>query len=389
MKKILTIALLGCFILTIFTGCNKTKPTDSPEKAITAAPTVETAAVAEKVEAPAVEPAAEPTTPTVSKTETAAKMEKKAIEPTMAAKPIIAAEPNVATEPAKPEEKPNTVTFVDSLGKTITMNKNPQRVVCLHTSYLDLWDLAGGKVVGRADTKESVPEAAKNVETVGLYTTPNLEKILMLQPDFILLNSEVNSHVALIPVFEKNNIPYAALKYDSFRDYVKMLRIYTELTDREDLYQTKGVEVAKKIDTIIAKVPKDRKPSILLLLGSTKSVSVRLPDSTVGEMLQDLGTVNIAFDPSLKVSDMGIFSMEKVVEKNPDFIFVQTMGEIEETTLRIKTDIEANPAWGNLKAVKEGRYIFLPKDLYLLKPNERYAEAYEKLAKRLYPNINF
>jgi iron complex transport system substrate-binding protein len=400
MKKILAIILLVCMILTLFTGCQKV---DKKSESTTTDAVAPTTAVVESTQAPVVEPAApaalEPAVPVVSKTDIAKKIEKKSLEPTKtvdpakavepvkAAEPVKTAEPITAAEPVKADVKSDTITFIDSLGKTITIKKNPQRVVCLHTSYLDLWDLAGGKVVGRADTKESVPAAAKGVETVGLYTNPNLEKTLGLQPDLVLLNSDVSAQVALIPVLEMNKIPYVALKYDTFKDYANMIKIYTELTGREDIYQSKCVTVAKKIDAIIARVPKERKPSILLLLGSSKSVSVRLPNTTVGEMLQDLGAVNIAYDPNLKTGDMEVFSMEKVIEKNPDFIFVQTMGDVDETTARIKKDIEANPAWGYLNAVKEGKYIFLPKDLFLFKPNDRYAEAYEKLTKILYPDL--
>jgi iron complex transport system substrate-binding protein len=285
------------------------------------------------------------------------------------------------------ESKADTITFVDGLGKTVSLKKNPQRVISLYTSYLDLWYLAGGKAIGRVDSKENVPEEAKNIETVGSYTSPNMEKILSLQPDLILINSTVNAQAALIPMLEKSHISYLALEYNNFKDYINMLKIFTELTGREDLYQRNGLDTKKKIDSIIEKIPQERKPSILLLQGSSKSVSVKLPNTTVGEMLQELGTVNIAYDESLKEEDMEVFSMEKVIEKNPDFIFVQTMGDVEETTSRIKKDIEGNPAWGYLKAVKEGKYIFLPKDLFLFKPNERYAEAYETLAKMLYPDI--
>ncbi len=297
------------------------------------------------------------------------------------------AEIPVAAESTKIESQSDTVTIVDDLGKTATLKKNPKRVVCLYTSYLDLWDLAGGKVVGRVDSKEDVPEAAKAVDTVGSYTSPNMEKILALQPDLIILNSSVKSQVSMIPVFEKNNIPYLALEYENFEDYLNILKTFTDLTGREELYQANGLEVKKKVDSIISRVPADKKPSVLLLLGSAKSVSVRLPDSTVGDMLQDLGTVNIAYDPGLKAEEMAVFSMEKVVEKNPDYIFAQTMGDVSESKARIKKDIEDNPAWGYLTAVKEGRYIYLPKDLFLFKPNERYAEAYEQLAKLLYPEI--
>lgn len=295
------------------------------------------------------------------------------------------AESPTGVEQASIEPQNDVVAVADGLGKTVVLKKNPQRVVCLYTSYLDLWDLAGGTVVGRVDSKENVPESAKAVETVGSYVKPNLEAILALQPDLILLSSGVNGQVDLIPMFEKNNIPYLALDYTNFDDYLNMLKIYTDLTGKEELYQSKGFEVKEKVDAIIARVPKDKKPSVLLLLGSAKNVSARLPDSTVGDMLQDLGAINIAYDASLKAEEMEVFSMEKVIENNPDFIFVQTMGDVAESTSRIKKDVEDNPAWGYLTAVKEGRYIYLPKDLFLFKANERYAEAYEQLARLLYP----
>ena len=103
-------------------------------------------------------------------------------------------------------------------------------------------------------------------------------------------------------------------------------------------------------------------------------------------MLKDLNTVNISDNSG--TADTKTFSMEKIIQEDPDFIFVQTMGtdlgKIEE---RLKNDALSNPAWASLTAVKEDRYIVLPKDLYIYKPNQRYAEAYEGLAKILYPEV--
>jgi iron complex transport system substrate-binding protein len=287
--------------------------------------------------------------------------------------------------PESQEASEAAITVVDGLGKTVVLKKNPQRVVCLYTSYLDLWDLAGGRVVGRPDSKENVPEVAKDAETVGSYLKPNVEKILALQPDLVILNSGVSGQVELMPIFEKNGIPHLVLEYTNFDDYLNILNIFTDLTENKELYQANGLEVKSKVDEIISRVPKDKKPSVLLLLSSSQNVSARLPDSTVGDMLQDLGAVNIAYDPNMKAADMEIFSMERVIERDPDFILVQTMGDVAQSTARVKEDIEGNPAWGYLTAVKEGRYIYLPKDLFLFKANERYAEAYEYLAKLLYP----
>lgn len=41
--------------------------------------------------------------------------------------------------------------------------------------------------------------------------------------------------------------------------------------------------------------------------------------------------------------------------------------------------LEADPAWSKLHAVQEGKVYFMDKNLYNLKPNHRWGEAYEKL----------
>ena len=43
--------------------------------------------------------------------------------------------------------------------------------------------------------------------------------------------------------------------------------------------------------------------------------------------------------------------------------------------------------WKDLTAVRQGNYTFLQKDLFHFKPNARWAEAYELLAKLLYPEL--
>ena len=45
----------------------------------------------------------------------------------------------------------------------------------------------------------------------------------------------------------------------------------------------------------------------------------------------------------------------------------------------VETMMAENPAWQQLTAVKEGRLYFMDKNLYNLKPNHRWGEAYEKL----------
>ncbi|MTI46567.1 MAG: ABC transporter substrate-binding protein [Firmicutes bacterium] len=284
------------------------------------------------------------------------------------------------------EVNDDSVTFIDAMDKEVTIEKNPQKVICLYNSYLDLWYDAGGEVIGRIESRSKVPEGAMDAEVVGSMTAPNMEKIISMEPDLLILRPGMQGHSEIIPILEENEIPYLAIEYDNFNQYLYVTKIFTEINGRDDLYEKNGAEISNKVKELVDKAPKDEEPTVLLMFASTRSVTVKLPNTFVGDMLQDLGAKNIAYDAQLTDEEMEVFSMEKVIERDPNFILVQTMGDVEEIKEKLIEDVESNPAWSSLTAVKEGRYIFLPKDLYLYKPNAQYAEAYQGLAEILYPD---
>ena len=97
-----------------------------------------------------------------------------------------------------------------------------------------------------------------------------------------------------------------------------------------------------------------------------------------GAMLKDLGCVNIADQNPNLLEEM---SLEKILEENPDFIFVTTMGASDADALdALAQSYTSNPAWATLDAVKNGRFYVLPKELFHLKPNSHWAESYRILA---------
>lgn len=60
-----------------------------------------------------------------------------------------------------------------------------------------------------------------------------------------------------------------------------------------------------------------------------------------------------------------------------------TMGSEKNAKTYMAENIENNPAWSKLSAVKNGRYIYLPKDLFHYKPLNRWDESYAYIAKLL------
>lgn len=279
-----------------------------------------------------------------------------------------------------------TLNFVDAFGKKQVIHKKPKKVVCLYNSFADVWYSLGGDIVGRIESTTSLPKAFLDAEVVGDMGGVNVEKLLSLEPDLVLVASNIDGQTRVIPLLEQNKIEYMCLQYESVEEYLKILKLFGEIIGNQDKYQQVSNKVKKEVNSVIAKVPKDKHPSVLLLFGSTRSVKVKTQYSTVGAMFKDLGARNIAYDSRLTSEQMEAFSMERVLQEDPEYIFVQTMGnDIGKILDRVRQDIESNPAWATLTAVKEGRYIVLPKDLYLYKANSRYGDAYRGLAKILYP----
>ena len=50
------------------------------------------------------------------------------------------------------------------------------------------------------------------------------------------------------------------------------------------------------------------------------------------------------------------------------------------------TNVENNPAWQTLPAVRENKIYFLPQEMFLLSPGIHYPEAVETMAKLAYPD---
>ena len=282
-------------------------------------------------------------------------------------------------------ENDSSITVIDSRGETVIIKKHPKRVLPIYTTYLNLWYECGGTAVGRPTAGlAQLPEDTWKLPVTGHVTTPDLEKILSLKSDLILLRNGFPGHSRIIPMLSRLNIPFFSIKYDNFADYLALADIFSRLTGRDDIRIDSLPKIKSEVDRLIASVTKLKSPKVLILFGSSMGVIVKLPDSFVGSMIRELGGKNIAYDAKLTSDDMQIFSMERIIEKDPDIILIQTMGKQEMVKRKIDSGIESNPAWKTITAVKNRRVYYLPIATFLYKPNKEFPKSYRYLAKLLY-----
>ena len=76
--------------------------------------------------------------------------------------------------------------------------------------------------------------------------------------------------------------------------------------------------------------------------------------------------------------------MEAIVAADPDYIFVVPRGNEKKAAESYEKLFSSQPAWEALSAVRDGRHFLLDKNLFGLKPNARWAEAYREAYDLLY-----
>ncbi len=277
----------------------------------------------------------------------------------------------------------NAHTFTDDLDRTVTVVSH-ERTAVLLGSFADVWTLAGGTVCATADDAWDDFGLVLDETTVNLGGTKNLslEELLAADPDFIIASTNTQQNVSWKDTFEAAGIPTAYFDVSTFDDYLSMLKICTDITGKEDLYQLYGLNLQITIDKTIAeaeqRVAQDGSQTVLFLRASAAIIRAKNSHGTVlGEMLADLGCINIADNDENLLENL---SMESILQANPDRIFIVQVGDDADAVKQHIQDMFAeNPAWYELDAVKEGKVHYMDKRLYNLKPNAYWGEAYEML----------
>lgn len=283
------------------------------------------------------------------------------------------------------------VTFTDALDREVTVPKNPERAAALLGSFAEVWTLAGGELAAAPDDAwvDLDLNLSDDVQNLGKVNQLSMETLLSAEPDFIIASSSVRVDLEWLDTIEKTDIPIAYFDVSDFEDYLALLKICTDITGREDLYQKNGLDVKSAVDAVIEKsrerVAEKGAPKVLSMRASASFVRAKSSRGNVlGKMLNTLGCENIADGNDAFLEKI---SIEHIIESDPDFIFVVQSGD-DTKGAREKLDqfIADNPAWEGLTAVKEERVFFLDKRLYNLKPNALWGEAYEKLEEMLNTN---
>ena len=263
------------------------------------------------------------------------------------------------------------LTLTDSFGGEVTLDKAPEKVVSVAPNMTELvYKLgAGNMLVGRTDYCD-YPEEALNVESIGTLRTPDIEKIISLEPDLVLTSTHFNEEnaqklesagIKVLSLYEENNVDGVYTMIDTLG---KALNKQTEAEETIKEMKTTIEDTTKKIEGL-------EKSKVYYVVGFGEYGDFSAPENTfVGQLIKLAGGNNI-----VPASDSWAFSLEKLIEADPEIIVVKK-GD--------KENFMSTPGYSDLSAVKNGKVYEIDNNL-LDRQGYRNAEGVKVLAEIFYP----
>jgi iron complex transport system substrate-binding protein len=278
-----------------------------------------------------------------------------------------------------PQSPPGNI--VDGLGRKVTINTVPQRIVSLAPSNTEiLFALGlGDKVVG--DTEYcNYPEAAKTKPKVGGFSTVDIEKVVSLRPDLVLA-TQIHDKT-IIPALENLGITVVALTPGSLNEVLDSIKLVGKITgqDKEasELVKDLGARI-KEITDKTQKLSSAQRPRVFY-------VTWHDPLWTAGtgtlsnDVISQAGGQNIASD----ITGDKTIDLETVINRDPEVIIVSVgMGTGEDLPWQY---IKSESRLKNTQALLNSRAYKIDGDL-IHRPGPRVVEALEEMAQFIHPEL--
>ncbi|GGK98889.1 ABC transporter substrate-binding protein [Deinococcus radiotolerans] len=263
------------------------------------------------------------------------------------------------------------LTVRDDLGRTVTLNREPRRIIAMLPSHTEtLAALGASDQLIAVDTYSNYPKAVvERLPRVGSAYQPNLEAILALKPDLVLADESSGSR--LTEKLAQAGLTVYGGTGQSFNEVFEKIAVLGKLTNHEANATRLIASMRADLNALQRSVAGLPKVSTYYEIDpSPYSVG---PNSFIGTLITKAGGQTIV-PPAL--GDFPKLDPELIVQRNPQVMVGLTLAQAR-----------VRPGWSGLRAVTTGR-VFSPtpeeRDA-LSRPGPRLAQALRALIRFLHP----
>jgi iron complex transport system substrate-binding protein len=269
------------------------------------------------------------------------------------------------------------------LGRPVTIETAPERIVTTSPTTLELLHAAGGTAIARSSTATAVP-GADAMADIGSAYAPSAELILAQNPDLIVADAALQPH--LLQLFTSFGAPVVYVGANLYADIPASLRILGQALGTAETAEAAAAEAeatAADVQAAVADMAPTR--TLVIVAGRDGSMSVALNGSFIDDLVRIAGGVNVTADvpQSGQVPGFAVVSMETLATTDPEAILVIVPG----VTGGPPIGAMVAGALPTLAAVQAGRVHEIDLEVYLQAPGPRAVEGLRPLAELLHPAL--
>jgi iron complex transport system substrate-binding protein len=279
------------------------------------------------------------------------------------------------------QQAPPPGNIVDGLGRSVTIDKIPQRIVSLAPSNTEiLFALGlGDKVVGVTEYC-NYPQEAMTKPKVGGFSNVDIEKVVSIEPDLVLA-----THIhgkTVIPALEKLGLTVVALTPGSLNEVLDSITLVGKITGQSTEASKLVNNLRTRIETVANKtqgLSPGQRPRVFYITWHDPLMTAGT-ETLADDVISSAGGQNIAYD----ISGDKAIDLETVIYRDPQVIVASVgMGSGEDLPWQY---VQTEPRLENTQALLNGRIYKIDGDI-IHRPGPRIVDALEQMAQFIHPEL--
>jgi iron complex transport system substrate-binding protein len=265
--------------------------------------------------------------------------------------------------------------ITDSYQRRVTITRPPRRIISLGPNITEtLFVLNKGRLlVGRTNYCD-YPVQVQKITSVGDILSPNLEKILQLQPDLVIASTHFKK--AVLTKLEELGVKTVVLYgEESFSGVYDTIRQIGRIVNANRKAAQVVSRMKREAAWVAARVKNHHQPRVYYVVSFGKAGNYTAGrDTFIAKMVELAGGVNVADD-----TRGWLYSLEKLAAQNPEIVICSKY-------FNSKARLRRTTGYRDLPAVKAGRLYEIDSNL-LERQGPRLTAGLIALARIIHPEV--
>ncbi|MEA3559657.1 MAG: ABC transporter substrate-binding protein [Candidatus Thermoplasmatota archaeon] len=250
--------------------------------------------------------------------------------------------------------EPKIWNFTDPMGELVVLDGEPDRIVTLTPALTEMVYAVGAwdKMVG-CDSSSDMPPEAKDLEHVVSWQGIDAEKLVVLDPDLVIMDRTLDITDTIYAEIKELDIPVYRIYPRNLSDVLDAVEAVGELTNETENATAVIEDFEERMEVVSQTADEIAESDVPAVLHVTYYDGTGDPwvatDSTFSGSLITIAGGECAISES---SGYGVqMSLESIIESNPDIIFCSQSSSWPTNT---REAILGDDRWSEIGAVSSG-----------------------------------